>query len=283
MGCISSFSDLVASSVNGSFKDDFIAELENLGVDPDTIDYIRNNLPEEVVLSSDIAASVTDLNISDKVSSAIKTSEVVKSSVANTDIQDYEPQNAIEGFSIPEPVISSKVDTVDQDPIVYRPRKKWWEKIYMDKIANLMKIDLKKFSIQFLHFKSKTQMKIDKQGNVTLYVKGNLKHIVEGNYSLEVRGDNSMVVGGDSYRVIKGLYSVEVGKTYDIDVSDVFTIDASNLLTKCSYKVEGSTTLNSTLNVSGNTTLSSNLTVGANVVVGANLTVSGVAKASGHI
>jgi hypothetical protein len=261
MSCKTVFSKGIADLFKGSFKDDFIARLQAKGVSQATIDKYLNDLDPAIVKAEDIEEALEKAKIDESIQEGINDYYDLKKDTTKSIEDGYNPQNAKSGFELKEPSISSKVKVKEQDPLIYRPFKKSWIKVVTDKIANMMIVNYKKFSVQFLHYKSKTQLKIDKDGNVTLYIKGDFKQVVEGNYALEVKGDRSIKVRGDDFLTIGKNYKVDTGKEYNLGVGKGWIIQtgATTELTASDMKI------NNDVSVKGKQDISSTLKVGATI------------------
>jgi hypothetical protein len=274
-GCFDNVSALLAPEINGDFKLKLEQEMSNLGV-PTSIAQAYLNGLSDVVSESDISEAIDEEKIRESITSKTRQLKKLEASSVKEDL-DYDPQNKLEGFEIEEVVIESKVKTVDQKPIEYRPYKKQhFVKTVIDKMANLYQTSKKLFNLEFLHYKSKSYLKIDKDGNVTIYVKGNLKHVVEGDYALEVRGSKAFNTLGDSFDTVEGDVNFLYNKNWNIDVTKKTTLTSnSGILFNNDLKVDANVNITGNLDTDGNTTTIGNNITQGNLVGSSNLTVSG--------
>jgi len=137
------------------------------------------------IANQSIAVTTDDLN----------NSSMAVSTVVNQNVEVYKAKKSL---NIPEPVFAGAKVTppVDLDPADYSSIEDYPDTYgFIDEAKNFIKINKKMGKAEFVH-QSNVQIKMDKNGNVTLYVPGSLKHIVDGDYSLLVKGNMDLIVNG---------------------------------------------------------------------------------------
>lgn len=184
----------------------------------DLIDSVMEvNLSEEEV--NDAVAS-EESNSSESMDSSVKSSRSKeKFSLWDLLLLCLELFNAEVSVSIVEPELSESkftapVDIQDADYTVIEDYPATYG--YIDIIKNWLKINQDTHHVEMVHA-SKTQIKIDKEGNVLLYITGNLKQIIEGDYSLEVKGNHDVRVTGKKYDHVVG----DLVENYDSEKEEV--------------------------------------------------------------
>lgn len=136
---------------------------------------------------------------------------------AKSSINLTEPPTPNTMFTSPVNIANSDYSTKDDHPNSYG---------YIDSIKNWFKINQKTRQAEFVH-SSGCQLKIDKDGNVTMYITGNLKQVVDGDYTLHVRGGFDSSIGKGFFNKVGGDVVEQFGGAHNTTVAGVRTEKAS--------------------------------------------------------
>lgn len=140
-----------------------------------------------------IISKITTVNVGKINKERQDSSEVEKDS--------HEVFNSEASVSTPEPIFSEAKFTkpVDIQDSNYSLKEDYPLSYgFIDPVMNWFKINKKRKHAEFVHA-SGTQIKIDKDGNVTIFTKGSIKQVVTKDYSLEVGGSMDMLIKGSLY------------------------------------------------------------------------------------
>ena len=178
------------------------ADLDAIAAEIDSL--MQYNADESDVESNE-SATKSELNSSIESKTSEARSEE-KSSLIDILFEFHEIFNAKSAIPIEEPIFSEPKFTspVDIQDANYTVKEDYPQSYgFIDTVKNWFKVNKELKHAEFVH-SSKSHIKIDKDGNVTLYVTGNMKHIIEGDYSLEVKGNHDFLVKGDKYEHVSG-------------------------------------------------------------------------------
>ena len=152
-----------------------------------------NELQSQLDIQNNILQTTGQNVIQNQVEKA-KQEELEQDQMKNEGITFYGPK---EVMKYNEPVVSGLVtNPVDLEDAHYTLKEDYPNSYgFIDKVKNWYRINMAKQKAEFVH-SSGTQIKIDKNGNVTIWVTGNLKQVIEGDYTLKVKGNADFIING---------------------------------------------------------------------------------------
>lgn len=156
--------------------------------------------------------------------------EQIKKAQEKEQLENYDPQEAKEGFVVSEVKVSSKAPVKDQEDFNYNPFKQQnIIKMVIDKAKNIFSKNKETGQIDMIHGKSGSYVRIDGEGNVTEYVTGDYKRVILGNMVEEVRGSKSVKVKGDNFLTVQGKNEQDVSATNTEQSGGVTSIKGANI------------------------------------------------------
>lgn len=168
---------------------------------------------EELIEESGASAEVTATNTyGAKVDNDVKEASLLERLL-------YIVQNSVNTLIQPEPISVNGVNVTDLPDSTFSIDKDNAESYnFVDSMLNWFKVN-KRTRVVEAAMANGNMIKMDRDGNVTLYVKGNLKHIVDGSYVLDVKGTYEHYVGGELISKVTG----KVEETYQADHNTTVT------------------------------------------------------------
>lgn len=91
---------------------------------------------------------------------------------------------------------------------------------FIDSVKNWFKVDKTTRRVESV-LANGTMIRVDRDGNVTVYTKGNVKQIIEGNYVVDVSGNYELYVGGNKIEKITGKVTETYSSSHDTTVSGI--------------------------------------------------------------
>jgi hypothetical protein len=215
------------------------------------IDQLCTETPEDSKIQSeyDRIKKFSETNLKQVV---IQARQAQREKIDSQNMTSHNPFNSKRAFSLVEPMASDAhfTEVADIENANYSIAQDYPNTTgSLDETMNWVKINKSKNSVELVH-RSRTQIKIDKDGNVTMYIAGSFKQIIMGDHYYECRGNSDVVVNGNSYQHISGesVNKYDLSKTDDIGIDHTQTI-GENRSTKIG--------MNDTTNVEVDTTMTS--------------------------
>lgn len=222
---------------SGGCLDDLKSRLSSLGFSSGELAALESqlsNLMKVNISNPDLQGLIDEVgdNLAANLKSLATEYHSVKKDQAEKKAREaHDVQNARKSISIKEPAASgSKTTSVPSiQPANYSTKEDYPDTYgFIDSVKNWFKINKRKGHAEFVH-QSTTQIKIDKAGNVTMFIKGSLKQIVTGDYYLEVGGSRDVVVKGQKHENVKGNVDEKFGGNQTTNVSGVVREKASQI------------------------------------------------------
>lgn len=199
-----------------------------------SIDSMLNDLMTANTPPADLTGLIAEVgdNLESNIRDLATEAKSVQKSVTDKKLHEaHEVQNARKSISTKEPVASGAKFTkpVNIQDANYTTKEDYPETYgFIDSVKNWFKINKRKGHAEFVH-QSATQIKVDKRGNVTMYITGSLKQIIKGDYYLEVGGSMDAIVKGKKHESVKGEVDEKFGATHTTNVSGVRREKASQI------------------------------------------------------
>lgn len=212
MSTASDLANQIANKVNTDFSSGLTNCLTKNGISEDIVNQIKG-LYENILDANDISSieNLIQENLDEYTEDLTKVVKATQSNIANSTKStgpnsDYQVQDAVYGKEIPtvSPPITKFASVPDFPPANSELSADYPNQYgHIDDAANWYKVNKKEKSVEFVH-SSGTSLKVNKTGDVALYIAGSLQLVVNKDMVLNVLGNYDEGVGGNKSETITG-------------------------------------------------------------------------------